>query len=317
MQPIQGLHHITAVAGDPQRNLAFYETVLGQRLVKTTVNFDDPGTYHLYYGDEIGTPGTIMTFFPWRHMRRGVLGNGETSAVAYTIPAGSETYWQQRLATHGVTVGEPATRFGQTVLPFQDPDGMRLELITAAGPATIRHWAGGPVPAGQALLGFHGVTLWLAEVEGTARLLTDQLGYQRVGQEGARSRYQAASNDVGLYVDLLHRPGAPAGRFGVGSIHHIAFRTVDDSEQLAYQRQLRQAGHNVTPVQDRQYFHSIYFRAPGGVLFEVATDAPGFYYDEQIADLGRSLKLPPWLEPQRAEIEAALPPLARGVMHTP
>jgi len=277
MQPVQGLHHITAVAKDPQANVDFYRLVLGQRLVKTTVNFDDPGTYHFYFGDKVGSPGTIMTFFPWRHMARGTVGNGETAAVAYTIRPESVGFWRDHLARQGIAVNEEQTRFGEQVLSFSDPDGICLELITSEGPATFSFWEAGPIPEPHALRGFHGVTLWLAEVEGTAVLLTDQLGYQFVGQEGNRYRYSGASNDIGLYIDLVHRPGQPHGRFGAGSIHHIAFRTVDDAEQQAYLASLRRAGQQVTPVQDRQYFHSIYFRSPGGVLFEIATDAPGFY----------------------------------------
>ncbi len=309
MQPIQGLHHITAVAGDPQANINFYHQVLGQRFVKKTVNFDDPGTYHFYFADEVGTPGTVLTFFPWQHMRRGERGNGETTAVAYTIAPDSIGYWQERLAAHGVVVGEVQTRFGTAVLPFHDPDGMPLELIASGEKGNFRHWANGPVPEEHALRGFHGVTLWLNTVEPTAAVLTEQMGYTFVGQEGSRYRYRGASADGGLYVDILHRPGQRRGSFGAGSIHHIAFRTVDDSEQLEYLQTLRQAGLQVTPVQDRQYFHSIYFREPGGVLFEVATDAPGFLIDETVEELGSHLKLPPWFEQHRAEIERALPPV--------
>ncbi|MBX3060457.1 MAG: ring-cleaving dioxygenase [Anaerolineae bacterium] len=307
MQPIQGLHHITAVAGDPQANINFYHQVLGQRFVKKTVNFDDPGTYHFYFADEVGTPGTVLTFFPWRHMRRGERGNGETAAVAYTIAPDSIGYWRERLAAHGVVVGEMQTRFDTAVLPFHDPDGMPLELIASGEKGNFRHWASGPVPEEHALRGFHGVTLWLNAVEPTAAVLTEQMGYTFVGQEGSRYRYRGASADGGLYVDILHRPGQRRGSFGAGSIHHIAFRTVDDSEQLEYLQSLRQAGLQVTPVQDRQYFHSIYFREPGGVLFEVATDAPGFLIDETVEELGSHLKLPPWYEQHRAEIENALP----------
>ncbi|MBL1128458.1 MAG: ring-cleaving dioxygenase [Chloroflexi bacterium] len=309
MQPIQGLHHITAVAGDPQANINFYHQVLGQRFVKKTVNFDDPGTYHFYFADEVGTPGTVLTFFPWQHMRRGERGNGETTAVAYTIAPDSIGYWQERLAAHGVVVGEVQTRFGTAVLPFHDPDGMPLELIASGEKGNFRHWANGPIPEAHALRGFHGVTLWLSAVEPTAAVLTEQMGYTFVGQEGSRYRYRGASADGGLYVDILHRPGQRRGSFGAGSIHHIAFRTVDDSEQLEYLQTLRQAGLQVTPVQDRQYFHSIYFREPGGVLFEVATDAPGFLIDETVEELGSHLKLPPWFEQHRAEIERALPPV--------
>ena len=310
MQPVQGLHHITAVARDPQRNVDFYHHVLGQRLVKKTVNFDDPSTYHLYYGDEVGTPGTIMTFFPWRQMARGRRGNGETAAVAYSIRPESVGFWRGRLARLGVRAGESGSRFGAEVIPFDDPSGMRLELIVTDERATFRFWEEGPIPEPHALRAFHSVTLWLSEVEGTGKLLSEQLGYHFVGQEGHRYRYKAASNDIGLYVDLLHRPNQARARFGVGSIHHIAFRTVDDNEQIEYLNQLRRAGYGVSEVMDRQYFHSIYFRSPGGVLFEIATDAPGFYYDEPIAELGRNLKLPPWLEPSRSQIKQALPHFA-------
>jgi glyoxalase family protein len=307
MKPIQGLHHITAVASDPQKNVDFYHHILGQRLIKKTVNFDDPGTYHLYYGDEVGTPGTIMTYFPWRHVQRGKKGNGEIAAVGYTIRPESVGFWQHWLKKNGIVFGDVENRFGAEVLTFEDPDGMGLELMVSAEPATLHHWEVGPIPENYALKGFYGVTLWLDDVEPTADLLTGPLGYQFIGQEGDRYRYKGASNDIGLYVDILHRPGQPSGQFGAGSVHHIAFRTVDDAEQLEYQQTLRQAGFGVTPVRDRQYFHSIYFRSPGGVLFEVATDAPGFLYDEPVAELGTHLRLPPWLEEQRPSITQALP----------
>ncbi len=307
MQPIQGIHHITAFAKNPQTNVDFYHKVLGQRLVKTTVNFDDPSTYHLYYGDNTGSPGTIMTFFPWPNAARGVRGNGETAAVAYTIRPNALPFWRARLASFAVSVGELQTRFGQSVLPFHDPDGMPLELITSDEPATIDFWDAGDVPREQAILGFHSATLWVESADATARVLQDSMDYKKVGQEGHRHRYAGASNDIGLYVDLLERPGESRGRMGAGSIHHIAFRTVDDSEQQAYLTRLREAGLSVTPVQDRQYFHSIYFREPNGVLFEVATDAPGFAYDEPVDELGTHLKLPDWYEKHRASIKNALP----------
>ncbi|MBE2221034.1 MAG: ring-cleaving dioxygenase [Anaerolineae bacterium] len=307
MQTIQGLHHITAIASDPQANIDFYHTILGQRLVKRTVNFDDPGTYHFYYADEIGTPGTVLTFFPWRHMKRGMKGNGEATAVSYNIPSPSLTYWQERLQKHTISLAERQTRFGQEVLAFSDPDGMTIELIANDDAATLQIWEDGPIPTQHALRGFHSVTTWVEQTRPTADLLVNQLGYQFVGQEGARTRFQGASNDVGLYIDLLERPGQPTGSMGAGSIHHIAFRTVDDEEQQEYLTKLRQQGYHVSPVMDRQYFHSIYFREPNGVLFEIATDAPGFLYDEPVSDLGMSLKLPAWLEKNRAEIEQAVP----------
>jgi len=243
-------------------------------------------------------------------MRRGERGNGETAAVAYTIVPESLNYWRERLAAHGVVAGELQTRFGTPVLPFHDPDGMPLELIASGEEGRFRPWAAGPIPPEHMLRGFHGVTLWLADVEPTAVVLTEQMGYSLVAQEGSRFRFQGASADGGLYVDILHRPGFGRGRFGAGSVHHIAFRTVDDAEQLEYLQKLRQNGLQVTPVQDRQYFHSIYFREPGGVLFEIATDAPGFLYDEAVTALGSQLKLPPWFEPHRREIESVLPPVS-------
>lgn len=311
MRPIQGLHHITAVASDPQANVDFYVDVLGQRLVKTTVNFDDPGTYHLYYGDEVGTPGTALTFFPWRHMHRGRVGSGETSAMAYAVRPESLDWWRDRLRAHDVTVFEPGKRFGEDVLQFEDPDGMTVEIVGTIDPSTIQFWQDGPIPEEHALRGFHSVTLLLERVEGTSDVLTDQLGYVLHGQEGGRYRYRGASDDRGLYVDLEIRPETGRGAFGAGSIHHIAFRTVDDDEQIEYLRALRGAGLQVTPVQDRQYFHSIYFREPGGVLFEVATDAPGFTLDETVESLGTALKLPAWYERMRHQIEARLPAIER------
>jgi len=309
MNPVQGIHHITAVASDPQANIDFYHNLLGQRLVKKTVNFDDPGTYHFYFGDEIGTPGTILTFFPWRHMRRGQRGNGEVAATAYSIGAESVDYWLARLEAHGVTAGERQIRFGTDVIPFQDPDGMMVELVVHDGPATYEHWGTGPIPAEHSLRGFFGATLWVAGGQGTADLLTQGLGFTFVGQEGNRFRFQGAANDIGLTIDLLERPGMPSARLGAGSVHHIAFRTVDDEEQAQYLRSLRSSGYQVSPVMDRQYFHSIYFRAPSGVLFEIATDAPGFLYDEALDELGTHLKLPSWLEAQRPEITGSLPPV--------
>jgi glyoxalase family protein len=307
MQPVQGLHHITAIASDPQANLDFYHNLLGQRLVKRTVNFDDPGTYHFYFGDEIGKPGTILTFFPWQHMKRGTKGIGEAMAVAYNLPSSSVSYWQDRLQAHGISLSEKQSRFGEDVFSFSDPDGMQVEFIINDERAAVQHWSNGPIPAEHALRGFHGVTAWVDQIQPTADLLVEQLGYELVGHEGARARFSGASDDAGMNVDLLERPGMPLGRMGAGSIHHIAFRTVDDAEQIEYQQQLRELGYNVTQVMDRQYFHSIYFRAPSRVLFEIATDAPGFLYDEPINELGMSLKLPSWLEPQRAEIEQFLP----------
>lgn len=306
MNPIQGIHHITAIASSPQANVDFYHNLLGQRLVKKTINFDDPHTYHLYYGDQVGSPGTIMTHFPWPNARRGVVGAGEVGASAYAIQPGSLGYWRQRLTEHGVTVDAVQARFGAEVLPFRDPDGMGLELIVDETARAPQPWLDGPIPGGHVLAGFHGVTLFEASAEPTARLLTEQMGYRFVGQEGNRWRFRAASHAPGGYVDLLELPGLGPGRMGAGSVHHVAFRVQDDAEELAYQQTIRQAGFDVTPVRDRQYFHSIYWREPGGVLFEIATEPPGFTWDEPVEQLGSALKLPPWYEARRSEIEAAV-----------
>ncbi len=309
MNPIQGIHHITAIASSPQANVDFYHSLLGQRLVKKTINFDDPHTYHLYYGDQVGSPGTIMTHFPWPHARRGVVGSGEIGASAYAIGAASLGYWRERLASHGVTMGEPRTRFGAEVLPLRDPDGMALELIVDEEARAPQPWLDGPIPAGHMLRGFHGVTLFETQAEPTARLLTEHMGYQFVGQEGNRWRLRGSSGVPGAYVDLLELPDLGPGRMGAGSVHHVAFRVQDDAEELAYQQAIRAAGFDVTPVRDRQYFHSIYWREPGGVLFEIATDPPGFTWDEPVEALGSGLRLPPWYESRRGEIEAAVLPI--------
>lgn len=310
--PLPGLHHVTAVAGDAGATLAFYPQVLGQRLVKTTVNFDDPGTYHLYFGDEVGTPGTILTFFLWPGGGRGRVGAGETSAFAYIMPAGTTGFWEQRLGAFGWTPRRER-RFGETVLHVTDPAGLSVELVETPLVGSTRRWAHGPLDAEHALRAFHSVTLRLAEVEPTGRLLTDLLGFRFVGREGDRYRY--AASGTGSYLDLVYAPG-PAGRFGVGSIHHIAFRVAGAEAQGTYQTALREAGIGVTEVRDRKYFRSIYFRSPGGVLFEIATDEPGFLFDEPVDRLGQALQLPSWMEVRRAEIEGLLPPLDRDVLRS-
>lgn len=309
-QPIQGIHHITALASNPQRNVNFYTQILGQRLVKRTVNFDDPGTYHLYYGDNVGSPGTIMTFFPWPHARRGTVGNGEVAATAYAIAPDALGYWQERLTAHGITVFAPQTRFGATVLPFLDPDGMVLELVTEEEGVGLPHWENSSVPRDHALRGFAGVTIYADSARQSGALLGKTFGYNEMGREGDRIRYRGAVPDgVAQVIDFLERPGQPVGRMGAGSVHHVAFRTKDDAEQLAWQQTIAHVGLGVTEVKDRQYFHSIYFREPSGVLYEIATDPPGFTTDETVTELGSALKLPPWLEVHRSVIEQRLPSL--------
>ena len=314
MDPIQGLHHVTAVTRDAQKNVDFYRNVLGQRLVKKTVNFDSPDAYHLYFADEIGTPGSVLTFFAWSNVKRGVRGNGEAAAVAYNIPSGSLGFWQEHLNRSGIATLAVEERFSEEVLALDDPDGMPVELVASGISAGITHWEEGPIPQVHALNGFHSVTLWLDQIEPTAELLIDQMGYTFAERAGNRHRFTGEPGSLARYIDILHRPRQPEDKpdeaiFGAGSIHHIAFRVPSDEVQLEYQASLRSAGLGVTPVRDRNYFHSIYYREPGGVLFEIATEGPGFAIDEPVESLGESLKLPEWFEPNRELIEASLPPL--------
>ena len=314
MRLIQGLHHVTAVTRNAQQNVDFYRNILGQRLVKKTVNFDAPEAYHLYFADKIGTPGSVLTFFAWPNVTRGVRGNGETAAVAYNIPAGSLGFWLEHLQQHGIATLPVEQRFGEEVLALEDTDGMQVELVVSGTLEGIRYWEGGPIPQEYALGGFHSVTLWLDEIEPTADLLINQMGYIFTERAGNRHRFTGGPESLARYIDILHRPVQPEDKpdeavFGAGSIHHIAFRVPSDEEQLEYQASLRAAGYSVTPVRDRNYFHSIYFREPGGVLFEIATDTPGFAIDEPVETLGESLKLPEWFEPNRELIEKSLTPI--------
>jgi glyoxalase family protein len=305
-----GLHHVTAIAGNPLQNLDFYARTLGLRLVKRTVNFDDPGTYHLYYGDETGSPGTILTFFPWEQAVKGQVGTGETHQTAFRVPARALDYWAQRFAAKGVAHGPVQQRFGDNVLPFSDPDGMGLALVGVTDPEKRPGWSKSDVPAEHAIRGLFGVGLLLADTAGTAAILTDLLGLNEAGREGSVVRYRGAAAGPGAVVDLYQAGDVARGRQGRGSVHHIAFRAADDSEQAAMARKLV-TRHRVHPTdqRDRKYFRSIYFREPSGVLFEIATDIPGFAVDEPVASLGSTLKLPAFLEPQRAAIEMLLSPL--------
>ncbi|MGI4827158.1 MAG: ring-cleaving dioxygenase [Janthinobacterium lividum] len=306
MNPIAGLHHVTAIASNPQRNLDFYTEVLGLRFVKKTVNFDDPGTYHFYFGDDTGAPGTILTFFPWPHATKGKLGVGEVRATAFSIPAGSLAYWIQRLRSLKATFDE-STRFDAQVIGLADPDGMRLELIEQAEAHAGTAPRYSDVPSEFAIQGFYGVTLLERRVEPTAALL-DVMGFKALARDGAYVRFAPDGDALGRYVDVLVDPQTQPGRQGAGSVHHIAFRNTDDVDQLAWHDKLAPLV-GVTPVQERTYFRSIYFREPGGVLFEMATDTPGFLIDEQPESLGEALRIPEWYEPQRAAIEARLLPL--------
>jgi catechol 2,3-dioxygenase-like lactoylglutathione lyase family enzyme len=303
MKSIPGIHHITAIASDPQQNIDFYTGVLGLRLVKVTVNFDDPEAYHLYYGDGHGRPGTILTFFSWPGARRGRQGNGQVTAASFAVPKDSLDFWREQLAANRIVFEPPSQRFGQPVLSFSDPDGMRLELVETS-----------VTDASHGIHGFHGATLSETGYERTAALLTETMGFRLIGHEQNRFRYEPVHSHQGgpgRIIDVVCAPGAPEGRIAVGTIHHIAFRTPDDAQQLEWLAELGRLHYNVSPVMDRVYFHSIYYREPGGILFEIATDSPGFAIDEPVEKLGETLKLPPWLENLRPQIEAALPPIHR------
>jgi glyoxalase family protein len=304
-----GLHHVTAIAGDPQRNVDFYLQVLGLRLVKRTVNFDAPDTYHLYYGDEAGTPGSILTFFPWPGAPRGRRGTGQTTTVGFSVPEGSLGWWADRLRAAGVESEEPVTRAGEDVLALYDPDGLRLELVASPSPDTRPPWESGPVPGDRAVRGLHAVTMSEGGPDPTAALLTDRLGFRLADEGDGRFRFAAGDGGPGALVDVVAQPAAPRGLVAAGTVHHVAWRAPDDPAQESWRSELVASGIDVTPILDRRYFHSIYFREPGGVLFEIATDNPGFATDEPVAELGTGLRLPPWLEPERARIEAALPEL--------
>lgn len=304
-----GLHHVTAIGGEPQQNVDFYVGLLGLRLVKKTVNFDDPTTYHLYYGDGAGNPGSIMTFFPWAGAPRGRIGSGQLTVTSFSIPKGSLGYWTERLVDHGLSLEESGQRFGDEALSFTDWDGLGLELVAADDGREA--WSEGPVPAEEhAVRGFHHVTLTEREAGRTAALMTNTLGFRQSGEEEGRLRLEAGEGGPGNIVDIISRADERHGTMGVGTVHHVAFRVPDEETQLALREEVAALGYDVTPVLDRNYFRSIYFREPGGVLFEIATDPPGFAADEKPEHLGEGLKLPPWLEPKRGEIEEALPAIS-------
>ena len=309
---MSGLHHVTAISGNAGRNLAFYTDILGLRFVKKTVNFDDPGTYHLYYGDEAGRPGTILTFFPWEHAAQGRAGVGLTQETAFRVPAASLGYWSHRFIEKGVTHDALEKRFGEPALPFTDPDGMRLALIGIADAENEPGWSDGTISAEHALRGFHGVTLMVDDGVRTGAILTDVLGFAESQREGPLVRFRA-DETLGTVVDIREAKAFLGGRMGRGSVHHIAFRAADDAAQAEMARKLlREHGITTTEQKDRKYFRSVYFREPGGVLFEIATDQPGFTVDEPLASLGQELKLPAFLEPRRSELETVLPPLQKA-----
>ena len=306
---ISGIHHITAVTSSAAENLAFYEKILGLRLVKKTVNFDDPFTYHLYYGDAKGSPGTILTFFPWENLPRGKPGAGMVTAIAFAIPRTSIAFWTRRIGAQAIRV-EKSDRFGDPVLQFADPHGLPIELIATSDPPPTAHWTEGPIEKAHAVTGFHSATATVNGLEENNNLLREVMGMTLHEQENHRYRFRMTATEApGHFLDVVYDPKAPLGRPGGGTVHHIAFRTENDASQLRWQSILRKSGVGVTDVRDRKYFRSICFHIPAGVLFEIATDPPGFSVDESAHELGSSLRLPEQYEPKRAEIAPRLPRL--------
>lgn len=318
MSDIQGIHHVTAIASDPQRNVDFYAGILGLRLVKRTVNFDDPQTYHLYYGDAVGTPGSIMTFFPWPGARRGRIGAGQVAVTSFSVLPSAIGFWIERLVRHGIKYQGPTRRGAagdvEQAIAFTDHDGLMLEIVGHPGAEARPAWAGAPgISQEQAIHGFHAVTLWLDDAAATERVLTDTLGFRPVREDGTTRRYAVGDGGPGAIVDLRAIGDFGRGAGGAGTVHHVAFRVPDDKAELTVRGRVTDAGLHPTPVIDRNYFHSVYFREPGGVLFELATNPPGFAIDESVEHLGEKLMLPAQYEPHRSEIEAVLPPIHLGV----
>lgn len=305
---ITGIHHVTAIASDPQRNIDFYAGLLGLRMVKKTVNFDDPTAYHLYYGDEAGSPGSIVTFFYWPGMEaQGRVGAGQTTALVFSAPAGSLDYWSERLTKHGVAV-KRQQRFGEEVLTLLDPDRIPVELVEVADDSR-QGWAGAGVPVEHALRGLHTAELTVRHATPTEALLAMEMGFRLVKRDGNRARFEAGPGGSGHYADVIGLAGSPSGTGGVGTIHHIAWSVPDDATELAKKEVLLKSGYAVSPVMDRDYFHSIYYREKGGILFEIATETPGFAVDEAPGALGMSLRVPKQFAPVRDQIEAMLPPV--------
>lgn len=306
---IFGIHHITAISSDAKENHDFYTKVLGLRLVKKTVNFDDPGTYHLYFGNEKGEPGTIMTFFPWQGAPKGKAGPRQVTAFSFSADRGSLPFWLERLDNHGVYHNNITSRFNEEAIVFLDPDGIKLEIVAGQDEDGRPGIATEDIPSHNALKGFYNATLTLEGYEATAHLLIELFGYELLAEHGNRFRFVNKNSSTANLLDLVCLPSGQSGRVAVGTVHHIAFRVPGDVEQMSLRGELVERGFNVTPQLDRNYFKSIYFREPGGVLFEIATDPPGFTADETLESLGTELKLPSWLEPDRKKIEAILPEL--------
>jgi glyoxalase family protein len=311
---VNGIHHVTAIAGDPQTNVNFYAGILGLQFVKKTVNFDDPFTYHFYFGDESGQPGSLITFFPWSaHAHRGRAGTGQISAFAFSIPHGSVAFWEKRFRGHDILFDTGDSRFGEEIITATDPDGCRFTLVAARNDSRNGREGGEEIPAQHAIRGIHSVTLSESDIRSTSDFLISRLGFQFAGEEGNRHRFLMTGENTGTCVDILHTPGEAKGTMGTGITHHVAFRAPDDEAQLIIRDSLAANGVEVTPVIDRTYFRSVYFNEPGGTVLEIATDGPGFLIDEPSDQLGTTLKLPPQYEAYRSDIEQSLPPVS--VLH--
>ncbi|MRX67597.1 glyoxalase family protein [Flavobacterium resistens] len=304
---ILGLHHITAIAGDAKRNFNFYSKILGLRFIKKTVNFDDPGTYHFYFGDEVGSAGTILTFFPWGEgIQQGRKGSGMATEIGYSVPKGSLDFWQKRFDQYNVIYNKPSEKFGEKYLTFLDPDGLKLELIESKTDDNRKAWETDEVKVDVATKGFHNITLTLNDIKPTAAVLTEIFGYKLIDQDVNRYRYATDAVENAAIVDLVELADEKRGLGANGTVHHVAFRVQNDEILMHFREKIEAYGLSITPQIDRQYFHSLYFREPGGVLFEIATDNPGFTVDESLEELGQNLKLPAQYESQREAIEAHL-----------
>jgi glyoxalase family protein len=310
MSTVTGIHHVTCIAGDPQENVDFYTGTLGMRLVKKSVNQDVPDTYHLFYADGEGHPGADLTFFPWPKLPPVQKGAGLAVEVSLAIPKGSLEYWEDRLATTGANTGDREVRHGEHALRLTDPHGLELALVETGDEREFGPWSQSPVPPAHQIRGLHAVRLWERDVAQTASFLAETMGFAMVGEENGWRRYAIAGGGSGRHLDIRAMPNEQRGSWGTGGIHHVAWRVPDDATELAVRERLAAAKRRPTEVIDRFWFKSVYFLEPGGVLFEIATDGPGFAVDEDLATLGEHLVLPPWLEPHRREIEDALPPLA-------
>jgi glyoxalase family protein len=304
---ILGIHHITAIAGNAIRNYQFYTGVLGLRLVKKTVNFDDPSTYHLYYGDGVGSPGSILTFFPWEGIKKGKIGNGMATEITYSVGDGSLHFWKERLNSLGVDITLQGKRFDDEYLSFLDPDGLPVTLIVPNKQDNRIPWTTEGLNSSVATKGIHSITINLRNADATVKILTDIFQYTFVGKDGARSRYKTNAIEHASIIDIIEMPDGKPGVGAGGTIHHIAFRVEDERTQQVFRDRILSYGLEITNKIDRNYFFSLYFREPGGVLFEIATDTPGFAVDESVEGLGLQLMLPPQYESGRKEIESFLP----------